>query len=81
MLKQGRDVRLLPLRSKRLQPRPSPLYANKDGRLTPEEMQEGWRRHAGGACSQRVFEGGHFYLNTHRADLLRALSDDLATIV
>ncbi|HWK89893.1 MAG TPA: thioesterase domain-containing protein, partial [Longimicrobium sp.] len=51
-----------------------------DPRAAPAEM-EGWARHTSAGFALRRFAGGHFFPQTHRAEVLRALSADLGSLV
>jgi surfactin synthase thioesterase subunit/glycosyltransferase involved in cell wall biosynthesis len=44
------------------------------------EHVEAWGQQTTAAFHMREFRGGHFFLQTHRAEFLRALSEDLPTV-
>ncbi|GGO45178.1 pyochelin biosynthetic protein [Streptomyces daqingensis] len=49
------------------------LYGDRDPEIHSWEA-EGWREVTDGVCRQRVFEGGHFYLEEHRAPVVELLT-------
>ncbi|HEU0016459.1 MAG TPA: thioesterase domain-containing protein [Longimicrobium sp.] len=56
-------------------------YAGElDPRAPPAEMER-WARHTSAAFALRTFPGGHFFPQTHRAEVLRALSADLPALL
>ncbi len=68
-------------------PRPRPplscpitAFGGSDDRLTPREHLDAWRGETTAAFRVRVFPGGHFYLDTSRAELLADIAATLAPI-
>lgn len=53
------------------------LAGRLDDRVSPLQV-DGWAKETTGECRTRWFEGDHFFLHAHRADILRLLSHDLA---
>ncbi|HEY8984557.1 MAG TPA: alpha/beta fold hydrolase [Streptomyces sp.] len=47
-----------------------------DPRVTPDEAAD-WREQTNGRFSLRIHTGGHFYLDAHRAEVVRAISEVL----
>lgn len=45
--------------------------------IVPVEAVEGWRLYTRGGFRARMFEGDHFFIHTHHADLLGEVLDDL----
>jgi medium-chain acyl-[acyl-carrier-protein] hydrolase len=58
-------------------PCPIAVYGGRDDRKARPELLEGWREHARGPCTVRVFSGGHFFIHESQCDVLAALSEDL----
>jgi surfactin synthase thioesterase subunit/glycosyltransferase involved in cell wall biosynthesis len=56
---------------------PIRAYAGADDPNIRREHLEGWREQTTGPFAVHVFPGGHFYLNTARAEFLAALEEDL----
>jgi medium-chain acyl-[acyl-carrier-protein] hydrolase len=52
------------------------LGGTDDRHVTRAQLEE-WRRHTRSAFSLHVFEGGHFFVDTARPQLLRALLSDI----
>ncbi|MGX2993211.1 thioesterase II family protein [Streptomyces sp. JNUCC 64] len=48
------------------------LTGDRDPRVTPEEAAA-WERHTREEFALRVFDGGHFYLNPHHAEVVRTV--------
>lgn len=48
-----------------------------DGRVSSDDL-EGWRQQTRGAFSLRMFEGGHFFLQSAEAQVRRAVAEELA---
>lgn len=57
-------------------PCPLDVYAGIDDDLSLDDMA-GWRQYAGGAFRLVAFPGGHFFLNSHRAEVQQCLADAL----
>jgi medium-chain acyl-[acyl-carrier-protein] hydrolase len=55
----------------------SAFGGREDAEATEAELAA-WRRETRGPVSLRMFPGGHFFLQSARADVLRALAEDLA---
>ena len=53
------------------------LYGGEDDRQAPRSSLTAWVSLTNGATKLRMFEGGHFYLQTQQAALIRTLSEDL----
>jgi surfactin synthase thioesterase subunit len=53
------------------------VFGGRHDVLSDEELQA-WRLHTTATMSVRMLSGGHLYLESHRAELLRAIADDLA---
>ncbi|GAA3052038.1 alpha/beta fold hydrolase [Streptomyces roseofulvus] len=51
----------------------SVLYGDRDPEITPREA-EAWSDTTEGPCEVRVFEGGHFYLDHHRDQVVELLT-------
>ncbi|HZF89890.1 thioesterase II family protein [Streptomyces sp.] len=49
------------------------LYGDRDPEIDRLEA-EGWREVTDGTCQLRTFEGGHFYLDTHRESVIELLT-------
>ncbi|HYR09958.1 MAG TPA: alpha/beta fold hydrolase [Longimicrobium sp.] len=45
--------------------------------IVPAEAVEGWRAYTSGGFRLRMFEGDHFFIHSHHADLLGAVLSDL----
>ena len=56
---------------------PVTTYWGSADRIIAKSEVDGWRDRTTAAFRQRLFPGGHFFLNECPADLLRALSEDL----
>jgi surfactin synthase thioesterase subunit len=48
--------------------------------VLPEEDLQAWSMHATNDVELRMLSGGHLYLESHRAELLRAIADDLFSL-
>jgi len=59
-------------------PCPITVFGGTEDALTPREHLEPWKDETSGAFRIRFFEGGHFYLEPRRADVLAHLSEILA---
>jgi medium-chain acyl-[acyl-carrier-protein] hydrolase len=61
-------------------PLPFPLraYGGTGDPNVRKEHLDAWREQTGSDFAVRTFPGGHFYLNSNRADFLAALAADLA---
>jgi len=57
---------------------PIRAYGGVDDPNVRREHLEGWREQTTGTFETRLFPGGHFYLQTARAEFLAALARDLA---
>lgn len=57
----------------------SVFHGLQDQEVTEDEAKT-WREHTSGAFSQRTLPGGHFFLNTARRPLLRAIAQDLGFV-
>jgi pyochelin biosynthesis protein PchC len=55
------------------------LLGDTDPKVTVDEARA-WERHTTRGFALRVFAGGHFYLNTHAADVIRLLADHLTAV-
>lgn len=55
------------------------VFGGRHDVLSDEELQA-WRLHTTADVDVRVLNGGHLYLESHRAELLRAITDDLASV-
>lgn len=55
----------------------SAFVGDSDPRVTVDEAQA-WRHHTAAGFRCRVFAGGHFYLNGQHADVVNAISEDIA---
>ncbi len=59
---------------------PFSIYCGRDDeRATPDELED-WKDYSSAECEIKLFDGGHFYINTHRHQVLEMLSRDLETI-
>jgi medium-chain acyl-[acyl-carrier-protein] hydrolase len=59
---------------------PISCFGGLQDRTVEREELEAWRDHTRGPFTLRTFPGDHFFLNSARAPLLRALSQDLACL-
>lgn len=78
------DIRALETHRPGLRPPlPCPIsaFGGSDDRHVPREHLEAWRAETRGAFRVRVFPGGHFYLETRRADVLADLTATLAPLL
>ncbi|HEX6099124.1 MAG TPA: alpha/beta fold hydrolase [Thermoanaerobaculia bacterium] len=57
---------------------PIAAYGGTEDAHVPLQHIEAWREQTTAAFRSRLFDGGHFFLNTHRAELLAELQRDLA---
>jgi medium-chain acyl-[acyl-carrier-protein] hydrolase len=57
------------------------IYGGREDPQVSAENVEGWRTIAAGRFEQRLFPGGHFYLQDDRAPLIRAISADLSSVM
>jgi medium-chain acyl-[acyl-carrier-protein] hydrolase len=57
---------------------PTVAYGGREDVNVPAEHMEAWRELTTGPFRLHMFAGGHFYLNTHRNELLAELQRDLA---
>ncbi len=57
----------------------SVFAGTSDPSTSPPELMR-WGFHTRGDCNVRVLPGGHFFLDTSRAQLLRALGQDLSAL-
>lgn len=57
------------------------LYGGRDDEQVAPENIEGWRTLTDARCEQRLFTGGHFYLQDERDALIQALITDLSHFV
>lgn len=53
------------------------LGGTADEQVSPAQL-EAWREHTRGPFSLRLFKGGHFFLHTAEAEVLRAVAEGLA---
>jgi surfactin synthase thioesterase subunit len=60
---------------------PISAFGGADDRLTPRSHLEAWRSQTAGPFRLRVFPGDHFYIDSHRSELLGDLSITLAPLV
>jgi len=49
----------------------------QDEEVSPEEVNE-WLIHTTAECRIRMFDGGHFFLNSALSEMLESIADDLA---
>jgi medium-chain acyl-[acyl-carrier-protein] hydrolase len=78
------DIRALETHRPGLRPPlPCPIsaFGGSDDRHVPREHLDAWRGETRGAFRVRVFQGGHFYLEARRADVLADLSATLAPLL
>ncbi|WP_416974884.1 thioesterase II family protein [Streptomyces sp. 4F14] len=57
----------------------TPIHAHlgdTDPRVTPDEAAD-WREQTNGPFTLRTYTGGHFYLNAHREQVIRAITEVL----
>lgn len=55
-------------------------YGGVDDPNVRREHLDAWKSQTTGAARVREFPGGHFFLQTHRAEFLQALSEDLGGV-
>ncbi|MEV7612190.1 alpha/beta fold hydrolase [Streptomyces sp. NPDC089799] len=67
-----------PLPGDRLDVPVTVLYGDRDPEIDTREA-EGWREATTASCDFRVFEGGHFYLEEHRAPVVELLTASART--
>ena len=61
------------------EPLPIPIFAycaDADPNVSPEQMAD-WKQQTSAKFAERIFPGGHFYLQKDRAAVLAALAEDL----
>lgn len=46
-----------------------------------DECFNGWRRETDKACAQRWFDGDHFFINSHRAEVVASVGDICRTLL
>jgi medium-chain acyl-[acyl-carrier-protein] hydrolase len=56
---------------------PITVFGGLQDEFTNRDDLEGWRRHTSAPCTIRMFNGGHFFLNTAQPLLLRVLGMEL----
>ncbi|HEX2049621.1 MAG TPA: alpha/beta fold hydrolase [Actinomycetota bacterium] len=56
------------------------VYSGDGDDLVDDPGLAAWQREFTGRFTQRRFPGGHFFVQKHAADVLRTLSEDLATV-
>jgi surfactin synthase thioesterase subunit len=59
---------------------PVTAFVGEADLTTPAEDARAWVDHTSGEFVLRVFPGGHFYIDEHRADVVAAIADRLATL-
>ncbi len=52
-------------------------FGGSDDERAPSHAVEAWREHTTGPFTVRMFQGGHFFINDYRADVVRELGDNL----
>lgn len=57
---------------------PITVYAGSRDALAPPDSMRGWREETSGRFHARTFDGGHFFINTHREPLLADVVTALA---
>jgi medium-chain acyl-[acyl-carrier-protein] hydrolase len=57
------------------------VYGGRDDPQASAENVAGWRALTSDRFEERLFPGGHFYLQDDRAPLIRALAADLASVM
>jgi medium-chain acyl-[acyl-carrier-protein] hydrolase len=64
-------------------PLPCPLtvYGGAEDWEEPPDYLNPWRQHTSDEFSAKIFDGGHFFLHTHQAELLQALGRNLEMVV
>jgi surfactin synthase thioesterase subunit len=64
-------------------PLPCPIsaFGGSEDRTVPREQLEAWRGETSAAFRIRVFQGGHFYLEARRAEVLADLAATLAPLL
>jgi medium-chain acyl-[acyl-carrier-protein] hydrolase len=60
---------------------PIHVYGGEDDVNVRREHLEAWRGETTGAFTLRMFTGGHFFIETARAEFLAAVAEDLARSV
>ena len=56
---------------------PITVYGGKEDPTVPVDALKQWQMHTKEAFRMKVFEGGHFYWNNHRSELLRDITGQL----
>ena len=59
---------------------PISVFGGTDDRLATPASLEAWRRETTGSFRLRLFDGGHFFIESSRAALLSAIAEDLMAI-
>jgi surfactin synthase thioesterase subunit len=60
---------------------PIAVLTGEDDPKTTLAEAEAWREHTGGACTVRVFPGGHFFLADHQAEVNAEIGGHLTSAV
>lgn len=60
---------------------PISAFGGSDDPRTPREHLNAWRQHTTAAFRVRVFQGGHFYINDRRSELLGDIASTLAPMI
>lgn len=63
-------------------PLPSPVtvFGGRSDEVAPPEVLSGWREHSDRPVPTRLFPGGHFFLNTAPAEVMRAVEHGLGLL-